>query len=77
MLSLLAQLRRQLDDGVTGIGLTLRRIESDFAGSVEILTELGEAVDQMLRRLVAIERHVGLRPPPDPPRISRRRPLSS
>ena len=74
-LALLAQLRRQLDDGLTGIGQTLKRIEGDFAGSVAILAGLGEAVDQMRRRMIALERHAGIRPAPELPRHSRKRPL--
>lgn len=69
-------MRRQLDDELTGIRLSLKRIESDFAGSVEILAEQAETLDQLRMRMVALERHAGTRPAPELPRHSRRRPLS-
>jgi hypothetical protein len=75
-LMLLAQLRWQLDEGLTGLGQTLKRIESDFAGSVEILGELAESINHMRVRLTALERHAGIRPAPEVSRHSRRRPLS-
>ena len=75
-LMMLAGIRRQLDDGFTGLGQTLKRIEGDFTGSLEILGELAESIDHLRVRLTALERHAGIRPAPEVPRHSRRRPLA-
>lgn len=71
---MLADIRRLLDSELPKINRRLGKI-SDFAGSLELLAEFSEAIEGMRRRLVAIERHAGVRPPPEVPRHTRRRPM--
>jgi hypothetical protein len=72
---MLAGIRRQLDDGLTGLGQTLKRIEDDVTRTADSAADLAEAVDQLRVRITALERHAGIRPQPEVPRHSRRRPL--
>jgi hypothetical protein len=75
MMTMLAQLRKQIGDGFVTIGFALKRIEGDTARNADSAAELAEAVDQLRVRITALERHGGSRPPPEVPRHSRRRPL--
>jgi hypothetical protein len=72
---MLAGLRTQLGDGLDSVKRTLTRIEGDVARTADSAADLTEAVDHMRIRLTALERHAGLRPQPEVPRHSRRRPL--
>jgi hypothetical protein len=72
---MLAGLRQQLGDGLDAVKRTLTRIEGDVARDADSTADLAEAVDQLRVRLTALERDAGLRPQPEVPRHSRRRPL--
>jgi hypothetical protein len=72
---MLAGLRQQLGDGLDTVKRTLTRIEGDIARTADSAADLAEAVDQLRIRLTALERHAGIRPQPEVPRHSRRRPL--
>jgi hypothetical protein len=76
-LRMLADLRGILEHGLGDIGLTLKRIERHVQKQSEDQAAAVEALDHMRVRLVALERHAGIRPQPEVPRHSRRRPLSN
>jgi hypothetical protein len=72
---MLAGLRSQLRDGLTEIGIALKRIEGDVARTADSAADLAEAVDQLRVRTTALERAPGVIEAPIIPRHSRRRPL--
>jgi hypothetical protein len=74
-MQLLAAIRSQLHNGLAGIGLTLRQIESDVARNADTLAELTEVIAHLRVRLTQVEHHLGLVETPEAPRINRRRPL--
>jgi hypothetical protein len=73
---LMAAPRTQLSDGFTKVEIILKQVGSDVARTADSAADLAEAVDHLRVRLTALERHAGIRPPPEVPRHSRRRPLS-
>jgi hypothetical protein len=75
LMMMLAGLRQQLGDGLDAVKRTLTRIEGDVARTAGSAADLAEAVDQLRVRITALERHAGIRPQPEVPRHSRRRPL--
>jgi hypothetical protein len=75
-LRLLAELRAIVDQRLGDVSLTLKAIERHVQRQSEDQAAATEHLDQLRVRMVALERHAGIRPAPELPRHSRRRPLS-
>jgi hypothetical protein len=74
-LALLATMRIVMTDGFAAIAIRERKIECDLARMAEAMGRIAEALDALRGRTVEIERHVGVRPPPETPRLTRTKPV--
>jgi hypothetical protein len=75
---MLANLPKQITDSFVDIGVILQRLETDITSIASSAADLAENVDQLRVRITvtAIERHAGIRPAPEIPPHTRRRPVA-
>jgi hypothetical protein len=72
----LSQIRALLQDKFGNVSASLRRLEWGARTQLDFQTVTNDQFERMLVRLVKIERHLELVESPQPPRITRRRPLA-
>lgn len=74
-LGMLAQIRSILDSQLGGMRQSLRGIEQETRRLANKQSELAESVARLQGRIVAIERNTAVRPLPEIPAHTRRRPV--
>jgi hypothetical protein len=76
VLMMLAQIRALMDQQLGSIRLLLRAVEQRQCAIANRQADQAEALERLAARITAIERAITIRPAPETPRPTRRRPLS-
>lgn len=75
IMTMLGGLRNAFDYYVGDIRRTLRSLDQEQRRIADRQADISETMLQLQTRLVALERQTGLRPPPEIPTHTRRRPM--